>query len=54
MIDFTINRTGLEHNLKKAREHSILIPTISQMQNPDLIPGPCRGRSEERRVGKEC
>ena len=44
MIDFTINRTGLEHNLKKAREHSILIPTISQMQNPDLIPGKVRDR----------
>ena len=39
MIDLTINRQGLEHNLKKAREQNILIPTIAQMQNPGLIPG---------------
>ena len=39
MIDLTINRQGLEHNLKKARENSILIPTIAQMQHPETIPG---------------
>ena len=39
MIDLTIHRQGLEHNLKKARENNILIPTTRQMQNPDLIPG---------------
>ena len=44
MIDLTINRQGLEHNLKKARENSILIPTIAQMQNPDLIPGKVRDK----------
>ena len=27
MIDLTIHRQGLEHNLKKARENNILIPT---------------------------
>ena len=26
MIDLTINKQGLEHNLKKARENNILIP----------------------------
>ena len=44
MIDLTIHRQGLEHNLKKARENNILIPTIAQMQNPDLIPGKVRDR----------
>ena len=39
MIDLTINRQGLEHNLKKARENNILIPTIAQMQHPETIPG---------------
>ncbi len=39
MIDLTIRREGLEHNLKKAREHNILIPTIAQMQHPETIPG---------------
>ena len=39
MIDLTIHRQGLEHNLKKARENNILIPTIAQMQHPETIPG---------------
>ncbi len=38
MIDLTINKQGLEHNLKKAREQNILIPTIAQMQHPETIP----------------
>ena len=27
MIDLTINKTGLEHNLRKAKENRIIIPT---------------------------
>ena len=38
MIDLTIHRQGLEHNLKKARENNILIPTIAQMQHPETSP----------------
>ena len=38
MIDLTINKAGLEHNIQKAIENNIIIPTIAQMQNPDLIP----------------
>ena len=26
MIDLTINKTGLEHNLRKAKENRIIIP----------------------------
>ena len=37
-IDLTINKAGLEHNIQKAKENNIIIPTIAQMQNPDLIP----------------
>ena len=42
MIDLTINKTGLEHNIQKARENHIVIPTIAQMQNPETIPGKIR------------
>ena len=31
MIDLTINKQGLEHNLKKAKENGIVIPTIAQI-----------------------
>ena len=30
MIDLTINKTGLEHNIQKAKENHIIIPTIAQ------------------------
>ena len=38
MIDLSINKVGLEHNIQKAKENHIIIPTIAQMQNPDPIP----------------
>ena len=38
MIDLRINKEGLKHNIEKAKENHIIIPTIAQMQNPDLIP----------------
>ena len=37
-INLEINKTGLENNIRKAKENNIIIPTIAQMQNPDLIP----------------
>ena len=38
MIDLTINKNGLNHNIQKARENNIIIPTIAQMQHPETIP----------------
>ncbi len=38
MIDFTVNKESLKHNIEKARENGIIIPTIKQMQHPELIP----------------
>ncbi len=38
MIDFKINPQGLKNNIEKARENNIIIPTIKQMQNPELVP----------------
>ena len=37
-IDLSINKAGLEHNIQKAKENNVIIPTIAQMQNPNLIP----------------
>ena len=47
MIDLTINKTGLEHNLRKAKENRIIIPTIAQMQHPETIPEPVPHHLEE-------
>ncbi len=38
MIDLKKNETALEHNIQKARENNIIIPTIAQMKDPDKIP----------------
>ncbi len=38
MIDLTKNREGLRHSIDRAREKGIIIPKISQMRNPSLIP----------------
>ncbi len=38
MIDLRINKEGLAHNIQKAKENNIIIPTFAQMQNPELVP----------------
>ena len=37
-IDLSINKEGLAHNIKKAKENGIIIPTIAEMQHPETIP----------------
>ena len=44
MIDLSVNKQGLAHNIKKARENGILIPTIAQMQHPETIPEKVQSR----------
>ena len=44
MIDFKINAEALARNIRKARENNIILPTISQLKNPDLIPGAIRDK----------
>ena len=38
MIDLTLNKSGLEHAVQRARERNIIIPTFAQQKNPALIP----------------
>lgn len=38
MIDLTRNEEALSHNIEKAKKNNIIIPTIAQMKNPELIP----------------
>jgi len=38
MIDLTMNRENLNRTIQRARENKIVIPTLAQMRNPDLIP----------------
>ena len=44
MIDLTINKEGLKHNIETARAQGIIIPTIAQMKDPSLIPESIRER----------
>lgn len=38
MLDFSINKEALQRNIRKARENHIILPTIAQLKNPNLIP----------------
>ena len=42
MIDLTKNEQGLAHNIQKAKENNIIIPTIAQMKDPSKIPAPIK------------
>ena len=37
-IDLTINKEGLAHNIQKAKENNVIIPTFAQMEHPETIP----------------
>jgi cysteine synthase len=39
MIDLTLHEETLERAVRQCRERKILIPTLAQQKNPDLIPG---------------
>ena len=39
MIDPTLHEETLERAIRRCRERKILIPTLAQQKNPDLIPG---------------
>ena len=47
IIDLHIDEEGLRHNIRKARENNIIIPTIAQMQNPKSIPEKIRVRLKD-------
>ena len=47
MIDLTKNKEGLDHNLAKAKEIGIIIPTIYQMQHPETIPEKVQDKLKE-------
>ena len=53
MIDFTIQKEGLAHNIAKARENGILIPTIRQMQHPETIPEKVQAKLKKVGMGDE-
>ncbi|GHV96293.1 pyridoxal-5'-phosphate-dependent protein subunit beta [Spirochaetia bacterium] len=38
MIDLTIDKQTLEKNIQKAKEKGIIVPTFSQMRNPETVP----------------
>ena len=44
MIDLTIHRQGLEHNIRIARENGVVIPTFENMIHPETVPQPIQDR----------
>ena len=44
MIDLTVHRQALEHNIRIARENGVVIPTIENMIHPETVPQPIQDR----------
>ena len=44
MIDLSVQAERLERAVKRARERSIIIPTLAQMKNPETIPAGIKAR----------
>ena len=44
MIDLTVHRQSLEHNIRIARENGVVIPTFENMIHPETVPQPIRDR----------
>ena len=38
MIDLSIHKEGLAHNIRRAKENGVVIPTYAQMKDPSKIP----------------
>lgn len=38
MIDLSINKEKLAHNVQVARENNIILPTFAQMRDPQKVP----------------
>ncbi len=47
LIDLTINEAQLEKTVQRAKEQNIIVPTIAQMKNPDLIPASIKEQLKE-------
>ena len=44
MIDLTVHRQALEHNIRIARENGVVIPTFKNMIHPETVPQPIQDR----------
>ena len=44
MIDLTIHEERLARSVQRARERNIIIPTLKQQKNPNLIPAAIRAK----------
>ena len=52
-IDLTINKTGLQHNIEKAKENNVIIPTIAHAVGSSLH-GRKRACARKRSIGAGC
>ena len=51
MIDFTVNKAVLRKNIREARKHHIILPTIAQQKDPTLVPREIR--DQLKKVGMQ-
>ena len=38
MIDLSVNKESLKHNIENARKNNVILPTYEEMKDPGKIP----------------
>ena len=52
MIDLSVNKESLKHNIENARKNNVILPTYEEMKDPGKIPAKIQeklGRMSRRR-----
>ena len=44
MIDLTIDRARMDHNLEVVRKNGVVLPTFENMKHPETVPAKIRDR----------
>lgn len=47
MIDLTVNKEQLKKNIEVAKENNVILPTLEQQKNPELIPDEIKERLKD-------
>ena len=60
MIDLSVNKESLKHNIENARKNNVILPTYEEMKDPGKIPAkiqeklkPDRRPLQDRRDGRK-
>ena len=48
MIDLSVNKESLKHNIENARKNNVILPTYEEMKDPGKIPAKIQEKLDRR------